>query len=103
MAPGSDADVGIEAVLGTELDELMEVSVAGPVELAFDFFVVDPDDVGGDDGDSAGFHFEDFVFPLGMGEADVVEFAHDWDPGFVVLGEVLAVGGDFDSLRIVAA
>ena len=91
MRPGADAGDDVHAVFGAELDEAAEIFVAGPVPLAFDFFVMDPDDVGGDDLDAGGFHLEDFGFPLGFGNAGVVDFAHDGEPGFAVEGEVLGV------------
>ena len=103
VAPRADAGIDVQAVLGAELDELAKVSIAGPIELAFDFLVIDPDNVGGDDGDSPGFHLEYFIFPLLMGNTDVMELAHDRNPGIGVFGEVSAVDADLDALGIFPA
>ncbi len=66
------------------LGERVEIALAGPVPLVLDFLVVNPEDVGGDDGDSACLHFEEFVAPFGLRIARVVEFAHHREPGFAV-------------------
>ena len=91
VRPWADAGDGVEAVFGAEFDEVAEIFLSGPVPLAFDFFVVDPDEVGGDDLDAGGFHLEDLGFPLGFGDAGVVHLAHDGQPGLAVEGEVLGV------------
>ena len=101
MRPGADAGDDVHAVFGAELDEVAEVFVAGPVPLAFDLFVVDPDEVGGDDLDAGGLHLEDFGFPLGFGDAGVVDFAHDGEPGFAVEGEVLGVEAEDVAVRAI--
>ena len=81
VTPGTDAGVDIEAVLGAKLNKFADVAIARPIELPLGFLVVNPDAIHRDDGDAAGFHFDDFIFPFAGRAADVMEFAHDGHPG----------------------
>ena len=94
VTPGADADDEIHAVFGAELDKGAEVAAAGPIELAFDLLLMNPDDVGGDDLNAGGLHLEDFFFPLGLGIARVVKLSHDGQPGSSIEGEEAAVERD---------
>ena len=91
VRPVTDAGYDIHSMLGAELDEAAQVLLSRPIPLAFDLFVVDPDDVSGDDLNAGGLHLEDLVLPLGFGHARVVNLAHDRQPGLSVQCEILRV------------
>jgi len=91
MRPRSDARIDVHAVFLAEFNEMPQVAFAGPIELAFDLFVMDPDNVGSNDGYPSGLHFQDFFFPLRRGDARVMEFTHYGKPGLSVHREVATV------------
>jgi len=91
VGPRAGAQVDIHPVLRAELDEVAEVAAAGPVELAFNLFMVDPEDIGGDDVDAARLHLENFILPLVLGNAGVMDLAHHRQPRFAVKHKVAAV------------
>ena len=99
VRPRADAGDDVHAVPGTKLDEVAEIFLAGPVPLAFDFLVEDPDDVSGDDLDAGRLHLENFGLPLGLGDAGVMHLAHDGEPGLAVEGEVLRVEREHVAVR----
>src|SRR5271163_4862273 len=70
-----------------------EISLAGPIELAFDFLVMNPEDVCGDDLHTSSLHFQDFFFPVRFGVAGKVELAHHGQPRLGILNDVAAVDG----------
>ena len=86
-----------------KLHEAADIAIAAPVELAFLFFVMNPEEVGGHDLNAAGFHFQQFVFPLRTRIAGEMELAHHRQPGLAAAGEIPAGSVDFHSLRIRAA
>ena len=99
MAPGAATDHGFQADLAAEFNEMAQVALTGPVELTLDFLVVDPEDVGGDDVNATGFHFEEFFAPLVFGITRVMELAHDRCPGASVKPQALAVQGEDGAVR----
>jgi hypothetical protein len=91
VRPGTDANPNVHVMPGAQLDKAAEVALAGPVELALHLFMVNPEDVGGDDVDARRLHLEDLVFPLRWRIAREVELAHDGKPGLAVEHEIAAV------------
>ena len=95
VIPGADAHQNdYMPCLAAEFDKAAQIAVAGPVKLAFDLFVVNPENVSGDDVDSGGLHLEDFFLPFGLGNAGEVKLAHDGQPGLAVEGQVHGVEAD---------
>ena len=84
-------------MLGAKLGEGAKVALTRPFELALDLLVMDPDHVGGDDVHPGGFHFEDFVFPLGARVTRKVKFSGYGKPGFSVEGEKTVVQAEGES------
>ena len=91
VIPGTDAQVDVESAFVAQLDKMAEIALAGPVELAFDLFVMNPENVGGHNLDAAGLHLEQFLAPILFRIAREVEFAHHWQPGLSIEREVAAV------------
>src|SRR6185437_5354100 len=91
VIPGANPRQQVEAVFGAELGEGAQIALPAPVELAADFFMVDPDDIGRDDIDSGGLHLEEFFFPKRPWITRVVEFPHHWKPWPAVERKVAAV------------
>ena len=60
-------------------------------ELALDFLMVDPEYVSGHDVDATGFHLEEFLAPLILGNTRKVKFAHDGYPRLAVEQQTAAV------------
>ena len=84
VRPRAAADEREKAPAADELDEPAQVSLAGPIKLPLDLFVVDPKDVGRDDLDAARLHLEQFVVPIFLGIPAEVKLAHDAEPWPVV-------------------
>ena len=100
VAPRSAAHDDAQTDVAGRLDEAAQLARAGPVPLAFDLLVVNPENVGGDDVDAAGLHLEQFVAPLGGGGAGVVEFSHHRRPRLAVEEQAAAVGRDGGAGRV---
>ena len=58
VAPGAEANDHAQADRGGGGDEATQIAVAGPVAHALDLLVVDPENIGRDGVDPAGFHLE---------------------------------------------
>jgi hypothetical protein len=63
-------------MLSAKTDELAQVAVASPVELTLHFFVVDPDNVRGNDLHARSLHLEELFFPVLVWVAGEVELTH---------------------------
>src|SRR6185503_8292786 len=64
------------------------------IPLAFDFLVVDPENVGRDNVDTAGIHFQKLFPPPAGRIARGVEFSHHRSPRLAIETKTAAVGGD---------
>src|ERR1700733_5604949 len=77
-----------------ELDKMPEISLAGPIELTFYLFVMNPENVGRDNLHPARLHFQNFFFPVRLGVAGKVELAHHGQPRLGIFHKVAAVNGE---------
>ena len=82
------------------LQEFAQVAIAAPVPLAFFLFVVNPEDVGGDDGDAAGSHLLNLAPPFMLGHTAVVYLAHDGQDVLAADDEAAAVNLECDAVRV---
>src|SRR5271170_1026174 len=57
VCPRSDTNPHVHAMFGTQLDKFAQAALSPPIELAFNFFMMDPEDIGRDDLYATGFHF----------------------------------------------
>ena len=94
MAPRAATDDDFQAEIVARLEKLFQVALAGPIPLAFDFLMMNPENVGRHDVHAAGLHLEQFVAPLGLRHARVVHFAHHGKNRPVVEQQAAAVQGD---------
>ena len=85
MTEWTDAYQDLHTMFLAELHESPHVTVVTPIEDAFTFFMDIPENVGGDDGQTAGLHFQDGFFPLLTWITAIVEFTHDRNSGDTVL------------------
>src|SRR5215469_18974921 len=81
-------------MFAAERYEMAQITLSAPVKLAFNLFMVDPENVRGDDLDSARLHFQDLLLPVARRIARVMEFAHDRKPRLSVANQVALVGGE---------
>src|SRR5258708_25230536 len=93
MAPRADAHDNLQSDLMGQLDKATQIARTGPVPLAFDFLMVNPKDIAGDDIDSARLHFEQFVSPFALRVARIMKLAHYRCPQPAIKPETLAIGG----------
>jgi hypothetical protein len=71
-----------------------QIALSRPVELALDFLMVNPDDVGGDNVDPGRLHLEDLFVPARRRVAREVELPHHREPRLAVQAEETAVQAD---------
>lgn len=90
VAPGADTGDEAEAVAAAQLGETPQIAVPVEPDTALGLLVVDPDRVGGDDGDPAGLHLQEFLLPVPCRAAGEVELAGYGEPGAAAAGEVPA-------------
>ena len=91
VIPGTDAQINVESVLIAKLDKMTKIALSCPVELAFDLFMMNPEDVGGDHLHAAGLHLEQFLLPVLFRIAREVKLSHDGQPWFSIEQEAAAV------------
>src|SRR5258708_11771052 len=99
MAPRADAHDNLQSDLMGQLDKATQIARPGPVPLAFDFLMVNPKDIAGDDIDAARLHFEQFVSPFALRVARIMKLAHYRCPQPAIKPETLAIGGDRRAVR----
>jgi hypothetical protein len=91
VRPGADAGYNIHPVLSAKLDETSQVALARPIEMTFNFLVMDPDHVGADDLNPGGFHLENLILPITFRITAVMKLPHHRKPGFSIHREIGAV------------
>ena len=64
------------AFLAAHVEETAQVAVAVPVPPSLLWFVVNPETVGGNDGDAASLHFLYFPSPFPFGHPGIVYLSH---------------------------
>ena len=87
MSKGAETNESVKVVLRAKLNEMPEIAAAAPIELALDFFVVNPKNIRGDDLDPTGFHLQKFVFPFRFGIAREMKLTHYREPRFPIQRE----------------
>jgi hypothetical protein len=90
VAPGADPQHHVETLGHAQVDEGGDVEVAAELRLAAPLDVVQPEDVGGDDGDPAGPHQPQPLGPPVPGHPAVVDLAGDRDHRGPVAGQMTA-------------
>jgi len=80
VRPRADARIAVKAMIVAQLDEGAQVAVARPVPLALLLLVVNPEDIRRHDGDTARFHFEQFLLPILARIAGKVKLAQNRKP-----------------------
>ena len=92
--PGAGTDDDFEALFLRLQHEVADREVAGEVEFAFDFLMMDPEKISRNDRDAARLQFRELGGPLFAGHAREMKLAHDRDPRFAVPDEIQAVYAD---------
>ena len=77
--------------LAAEFHEMTQVALTGPIELPFDLFMMNPEDVGGDNVHACSLHLEDLILPVLRGVSREMELPHDWEHWLAIQGEKTAV------------
>ena len=103
VRPRAGTHDNLEALFLRLKHEIADGEIAGETEFALDFFVMDPEEIGGNDVDAARFQFRELGGPLVAGDARKMQFAHDRDPRLAVAHEVQAVDADLAAGRILSA
>ena len=100
MAEGADAQHYGHLLFLARLDELAKISVAAPVPLAFFFLVMNPEHVGGKDGDAASPHLLNLASPLPFGHTAVVHLAHHGQHVLATYDEASAIDLELHAVGI---
>jgi hypothetical protein len=74
-----------------KLQEVAKIAPSRPIKLAFDFFVVDPEDVRCDNLNSTRLHFQELVFPALLRIPREVKLTHDGEPRSAIQREISTV------------
>lgn len=82
---------------------MTQIEIVCPVEISGLPFMQIPEYVGGDGIDASGLHFQNFLFPVGLGEAGIVKFSDDGIEGASVFFDVVTVNPNGIALGIGSA
>src|ERR1700691_5348770 len=77
-----------------EFYKMPKISLPGQIELAFNLFVMNPENVGGNNLHSARLHFQNFFFPVRFGVTSKVELTHHGQPRLGIFQHIAAVDGE---------
>ena len=91
MGPGSNAHERVQPMRAAKFDEVAKIAPSRPIKLALDLFLVNPEDVRGDNLNSARLHFHKLVFPALLRITRKMELAHDRKPRGASQRQVLAI------------
>ena len=91
VTPRAAAHDDFQSRVAGGLNKTAQIALARPVELTFNFFVMNPKNVGGHDVHAAGLHLEQFFAPLIFGAARVVKLAHHRRPRTAIKKQAVSV------------